>query len=178
MGYKSMVVFLEGLDDERFFAGIIKPILDKKYDHVKSFQYANEKPEEVRKYLKSIKATAGADYLFWCDINSDPCVTAKKQNSRAKYGKILDSDKIIVVIKEIESWYLAGLNDTSCKALEIKLCDSTNGITKELFEKFSLRKYKIRGSFLTEILYRFSISSAKRRNKSFSYFMSKIQQVS
>jgi hypothetical protein len=178
MSYKSMVVFLEGLDDDRFFGGIIKPILDDKYDHVKSVQYANKKPEELRKYLRSIKATVGADYLFWGDINSSPCITAKKQDLRAKFGKVLDHDKILIVIKEIESWYLAGLNDTGCKMLGIKVCSSTNDITKERFKDLTPKKFNFRVDFMREILSRFSVGTARRKNKSFCYFMSKVQKLS
>lgn len=174
-----MVVFLEGLDDDRFFNGIIKPILDDKYDHVKFVQYANKKPEEIRKYLMSIKSTVGADYLFWGDINSSPCITAKKQDLRAKFGKVLDHDKILIVIKEIESWYLAGLSEANCKLLGIKLYNFTNDITKERFEELTPKRFKgFRTDFMREILGRFSVNTAKRKNKSFGYFMSKVQDLS
>lgn len=55
-----------------------------------------------------------ADYFYIVDINKLPCVIAKKQNIKNSLTNI-DQGRIIVVIKEIESWYLAGLDERECK---------------------------------------------------------------
>lgn len=59
-------------------------------------------------------------------------MTAKKQKMQNKLRNI-DTDKIIVVIKEIESWYLAGLDKKSGKSLGIKnkIPDTTDTIIKK-----------------------------------------------
>ena len=56
----------------------------------------------------------------------------KKKKTQEKHPNI-DKDKIIVVIKEIESWYLAGLDNKACKQLKIKNFANTDNITKEKF---------------------------------------------
>jgi len=104
--YKRLYIFVEGNDDERFFNKVLVPKFKEKYDYVKLIKYARWKKESVNNYIKSIKAM-GADYIFVADINNSPCITAKKERIQSIYKKI-DNDKIIVVIKEIESWYLAG----------------------------------------------------------------------
>jgi len=173
MAYKRLWVLLEGNDDERFFARVIKPIFEEKYDFVRPWQYAQKKPTKVEGFLQSIKSM-GSDYFFWCDINSLPCVTAKKKGVMDSYGRMLDANNIIVVIREIESWYLAGLNDKNCKQLGLRAFRNTDDITKEKLEELMPRKFDSRIDFMVEILKKFSAETAKRKNKSFNYFMTKI----
>ena len=85
----------------------------------------------------------------------------------------------MIVKKEIESWYIAGLSDTNLKKLKIKLTakgkkgDITGNMTKEKFNKLMPKRFDSRIDFMLEILNQFSLNTAKKRNKSFSYFISK-----
>jgi hypothetical protein len=170
MGCKRLFFLVEGNDDERFIQNIIKPIFEKKFD-IKIWKYAQQEKEKVDKFLKNIKEI-GAEYIFIVDINSTPCVTRKKQEIQNKF-KNIDIDRIIVVIKEIEGWYLAGLDAKSCKKLKIPRYETTDDISKEQFNNLIPKKFDSRIDFMTEILKQYSIETAKRKNKSFKYFIEK-----
>lgn len=171
MDYRRLYIWVEGEDDERFFKKIMEPKLQKKYDFVKTICYAAMKKEKIDNFLKSIKAM-GADYIYVTDINNSPCVTAKKQETKNKLRNI-DEGKIIVVIKEIESWYLAGLNDTVSEKFKICIYSTTDTITKEQFNSLIPKKFDSRIDFMLEILKFFSIEKAKQKNRSFRYCFEK-----
>ena len=126
------------------------------------------KKEKVDNFLKSIKSMkASYDYIFTTDINNTPCITAKKQEIQDKLSNI-DISRIIVVIKEIESWYLAGSGEKYSKNIS-----NTDSISKEQFNNFIPKKFDSRIDFMLEILKYFRIEMAKHKNKSFRYFVDK-----
>ena len=168
--YKLLFVWVEGDDDERFFNKILSSKFQKKYSAVKIVKYATMKKEKVDGFIKSIKSM-GADYIYLRDINNSPCVTAKKEEIRNKY-KNIDKDRVVIVVKEIESWYLAGLNNEVCKQLKIKNFANTDNVSKEKFNALIPKKFS-RIDFMSEILKNFSIEIAKQKNKSFRYFVEK-----
>ena len=171
MGYRRLFIWVEGADDERFFEKIIVPKLCKKYDFILTRPYATLKKEKRDNFLKSIKAM-GADYIYVIDINNSPCVTTKKQEIQNKLRNI-DEERIIVVIKEIESWYLAGLGNTEAEKFKIRTFSETDTITKEQFNGLIPRIFDSRIDFLLEILKIFSIEIAKQKNRSFRYCIEK-----
>lgn len=166
MGYKKLFIWVEGEDDKRFFNFIINLIFGEKYDWIKIIQYAKKKPKWRIDFLKTIIAMK-ADYIYVADINNAPCVTAKKYKTRN-----IDKDKIIVVIKEIEGWYLAGLDDINSKRLKISTVTTTDTITKEQFNRL-IPKNESRIDFMSEILKCFSLGIAIQKNTSFNYFVEK-----
>ena len=170
--YKRLFIWVEGDDDERFFNRILlSPKFQKKYGNVKIIKYATMKKEKVDNFIRSIKAM-GADYIYLTDINDSPCVTAKKREIQSEY-KNINNDKVIVVIKEIESWYLAGLDNKVCKQLKINNFANTEYVTKEKFNALIPKKFTSRIDFMSEILKNFSIEIAKQKNNSFQYFVEK-----
>ena len=173
MGYKTLYIFVEGNDDEKFFQKILLPKLREKSDDIKVIKYARKpkKFEYIVKFVKSIQSM-GADYIYVTDINNSPCVTAKKKETQNNLRNI-DGDKTIVVIKEIESWYLAGLSDTECERFQMHTVSVTDTITKEQFNSLIPKKFNSRIDFMSEILKKFSIEIAKHKNKSFGYFIEK-----
>jgi len=171
MGYRRLFIWVEGDDDERFFEKIIEPKLRKKYNFVETRRYAVMKKEKIDNFLKSIKAM-GADYIYVADINNSPCVTAQKQETQNKLRNI-DEERIIVVIKEIESWYLAGLGNTEAEKFKIRTFGVTDTITKEQFNSLIPKTFDSRIDFLLEILKFFSIEIAKQKNRSFRYCIEK-----
>lgn len=176
MPYKRLYIWIEGDDDERFFDGIIKPKLQSKYDYVGFWQYAQVKEEKNNNFLNSIKAM-GADYIFVADINSAQCVTVKKQKVDIKN---IDRDRIIILIKEIESWYLAGLDSKNAKKFRIAphRIRTTDNVIKEQFDNLIPEKFDdSRIDFMSEILKHFCIETAKVKNKSFNYFVRKYLQL-
>lgn len=172
MPYRQLRILVEGNDDERFFERI-KPVLEKKYDFVQTWQYQQEANKQVKNFLQSIR-DMNSSYFLVRDINRAPCVTAKKNSIKRKYGAIIDVNNVIIVAKEVEGWYLAGLDDKSCKELGLRSFKNTDDVTKEHFDNLIPNKFDSRIDFMVEILKRFSLETAKQKNKSFGYFMSKI----
>jgi hypothetical protein len=173
MAYKLAYVLIEGPDDERFLDRVINPILRTEYDFVKPYMYAGKPKRTIKNFLKSIKAMNAA-YFFLADINRSPCVTAKKEDITRRYKKTIDSDNIMIVVKEIEGWYLAGLGDGSCQEVGLEPFTNTDEITKEKFNQLIPNKFGSRIDFMLEVLDRFDVETGKRKNKSFNYFMTKI----
>ncbi|MEQ8224438.1 MAG: hypothetical protein ABRQ37_19120, partial [Candidatus Eremiobacterota bacterium] len=165
MKYRMLFVFIEGDDDERFFHLILKPEFEKKYNTVKLWKYAQEEPDKTRKFLKSIEEMnkdMHVDYIYVSDIDLSPCISGKKEKIQDKI-KNIDRDNIIVVIKEIESWYLAGLSNEDLKKLTRITMEHTDDITKEQFDRLMSKKFTSRIDFMMELLKYFSIDTAKQK---------------
>lgn len=163
-----LFVFVEGNDDERFFNSIIRPILQRKYSQIRFWKYAKKKFEKRKRFIKSIQSMK-ADYMYVTDINEAPCITVKKEDIMQKIG--IGKDKIVVVVREIEGWYLAGLHAEDSKRLGIEEINDTNDITKEDFNKLIPKKIKSRLVFMKKILRIYDTKIAKEKNKSFKYFL-------
>ena len=171
MRYKRLYIWVEGDDDIRFFERIAKPLLREKYDCVEIRPYAKMTVKSRNNYLKGIKGM-GADYIYVADVGSAPCVRAKKGEIRSILREI-DENRVLVVIKVIESWYLAGLSSRDVKKLRIPPFKNTNDITKRQFNDIVPNKFDSRIDFMVEILKRFSVEIAKQKNLSFRYFIGK-----
>jgi len=165
---KRLFILVEGEDDVRFFGRIIKPLLIIRYDTVEIIPYASIKRTKVDNFLKSIRLMNN-DYIFVADIDAEPSVRGKKQVLHSHFSHI-DGGSIIVVIKEIESWYYAGLSPESAQNLDVPDLPITDNLTKEDFNSLIPGKYDSRIDFMFEILKYFSIDSAGRKNHSFRYF--------
>jgi hypothetical protein len=172
MGSK-LFIFIEGDDDERFFNRIIIPMCESKYE-VKLWKYAQKKNEKISNFLRSINAMK-ADYIFVADNNGSPCITDRKQRTETDF-KNIDKNKILVVVKEIESWYLAGIDDVSSKKFGIKSFPNTEHLNKSAFDDLKPKKFSSRIDFMSEILKLFCIDTAKMKNSSFSYFIEKLER--
>ena len=175
MASKRLWILIEGNDEKRFFERI-KRFFEEKYDFVQTWKYAQEPTKRVENFLNSIERMS-SDYFFLKDINDSPCVTDIKEKIGKKYRRRIKPERIIIVIKEIESWYLAGLDKKSLKEIGTKTLNNTDEMTKEQFNSLMPKKYDYRIDFMAEVLKRFSIETAKRKNKSFDYFIKKIQAV-
>lgn len=148
---KPLFILLEGDDDHRFFSKIIKPLLQKHYTDVRLWKYAQKKKEKINSIIRSVKSM-GADYIFTSDIDEfpDPEMKTEKINERMPF---LDKPCISVIIKEIESWYLAGVSDETFRKLRLskKIPVSTETISKEMFDNMLHEKFT-RTEALIEIL--------------------------
>jgi len=170
--YKRLWILVEGNDDERLVEKI-KYVFENKYEFVQIWKYAQQPHKKTQGFLKSINSMR-SDYFFLRDINQSLCITARKEKVANTYGELIDLNKIIVVIKEVESWYLAGLDNNNCKELGLEAFDRTDETTKEQFNSLIPNRFDSRIDFMQEILKRFCIKTAKEKNASFDYFMSKI----
>lgn len=164
---------LEGDDDERYVNYIIKPLLKEKNIYVKKpLKYSNIAKENCKKFLKTIKKMKNSTYICLGDINNKPCITYKKNEIIKKFGKGIDKTKIFIIVKKIEGWYLAGIKDEDLIKLGIKNPTHTNNINKEQF--YSFKPYdKSEIQYKTEMLERYDMNIAKKKNLSLKYFLEK-----
>ena len=176
MSYKLLYIIVEGKYDKTFFKQIFNMIFKNKYNSYKLISYAQKDYAYRKKLIKSIDAIDCADYIYIADINSTPCITAKKQAIKEAVNNI-DETKILVVIREIESWYLAGLSNENNLKLNIPgnvTFNNTENLQKDYFlHLFKKTRYTSELDFRKEILKLFDVEVAKEKNKSFKYFIEK-----
>lgn len=170
MQFRQLYIFVEGSYDKRFFEKIIAPLFEKHFDYIKVVEYAQHK-KETKKYLGTID-TMQANYLYVTDNDLTPCITERKRKEKRKIAT-LEEDKILVVVEEIESWYIAGIDKKSAEKMKVSLPDSTEKITKEKFRALKPKRFQTQLDFMLYLLNNYSIESAKKRNKSFKYFFEK-----
>ena len=166
---KRLFIMVEGEDDIRFFGRIVKPLFSGRYDSVEIIPYASIKREKVSRFLKSL-IQMDCDYIFFADIDTEKNVRDKKQILYYRFSGI-DGNRIVIVIQEIESWYLAGLSRSAAGALGIQSPDDTDRVTKEDFNRLIPRRYDSRIDFMFEILKYFSVDTAATKNRSFRFFV-------
>ena len=170
MKYKELYIFVEGNDDERFFRIILVPMLEKYYNIIRLWKYTGKPYKKVNDLLRSLKKMS-CDYIMLADINHEPCISLKKQKILKKYNKI-EENKVIVVTKEVESWYLAGLSDTKLQEWRISPFQTTDNINKEKFKGLIPKKYS-KIDFMVELLKHYCPKTAIKKNRSFKYFIEK-----
>lgn len=171
MSMKKLYIFVEGNDDQMFFSSVFAPQFRKIYDDVEIIQYAQLKKSKVDLFLLSIK-TLKFDYMMIADIDAAETIGTKKRFIRHKF-EMVDLENIVVVITEIESWFLAGITEEFSNKFELDSIEKTDEITKEDFNQYYIRTYKSRIDFMQEVLKHYSIEAACRKNKSFNFFFQK-----
>lgn len=132
------------------------------------------KRDKFSAILEAIKAM-GADYLVIADYDCSPCVTFKKEWLH-QHIKGLEPQRTRIVIEEIESWYAAGLDEQGLAKFGMPVLATlaaTDRLTKEQFNEMVPMKYDSRIDFMMEILKIFSVETARRKNRSFEYFLRK-----
>ena len=170
---KRLYILVEGEDDVRFFGRVIKPLFVPRYDSVEIFPYASIKRQKVNNFLKSV-AQMKNDYIFVADIDTERSVRDKKQLLYYWFSSI-NGGNIVIVIREIESWYYAGLPDTTLQKFGIPPLVSTDELTKEGFNALIPPSFDSRIDFMFEILKSFSLDTAARHNRSFKFFTERYQ---
>ena len=168
MKERRLFILVEGNDDERFFSRIVKPLFAPLYTSVEIVMYACMKNEKVNSFIRSI-GEMGHAFIMCADIDQEPNVLAKYRMMTVRYD-LFANDHFVIIIREIESWYLAGLDERAQHRLGIRQYGSTNHITKEIFNTMVPRHYKSRIAFMSDIVTLFSPPEARERNRSFSYF--------
>ena len=163
-----LVVWVEGDRDRRFVEAMIKPRLGPAYALVIVREYRQQKTALVNRLLRAM-SHQGFGRLFIADINSAPCVTVRKEKVKERYPELKDQE-IVVVSKEIESWYLAGLTADGAAALKVTPPTSTDRLTKEDLDRLRPSEFDSELDFLLELLKYFDGTTACKRNQSFAYF--------
>lgn len=172
MSYRRLWILVEGDDDERLIEHI-KPELESQYDYVGVWQYAQKPKKKRGEFLRVMNSTPSFDCIYLTDINNSPCITAKREDVKNKYGNRIEIERIVIAVQEIESWYLAGLDEQNNKELGIKPSNRTYDITKEKFNDMMPARFDSRIDYMREILKWFSVETGVAKNASFGYFMRK-----
>lgn len=168
--YRRLWLWVEGPDDERFARYVLEPLLKQRYDQIDIVQYAERSKKYVDSLMKSIEAM-GADYLLLGDKDKSPCITGAKERICKQYRSV-SWERIVVVLPEIEGWYVAGLDDASWQALGLGPRVHSDSVNKERFDDIVGGK-KEHISAMVEILKSYNSVTAKRHNLSFAYFHGK-----
>ncbi len=175
MAYRRLYIWVEGIADRQFFFEIIKPFFEPAYDEIQFVLYAGQSKVNMKSYFDSINSL-GADYIFVADLDENPCITQKLEKVRQTYP-YFKQERVQIVVKEIEGWYIAGLSNENSKQLKIKPVRNTSSLTKEQFNRMVPVKHlktKIsRLNFRDELLRLFSMETAVSKNTSFRYFVEK-----
>jgi hypothetical protein len=170
MPQKKLYIFVEGIDDFLFINDVFKSIALKKYDDIEIIQYAQMKRVKVNKYIETIKKM-GFDYFVLADIDQEASIKNKRIIIKNRFSEV-DYLNIIVVIAEIESWYLAGISKEQSIKWGIHNFERTDIIVKEEFNKVYWCKFHNRIDFMQEIRNHYDISVGVTKNESLKYFYS------
>ncbi len=166
----SVVVFLEGRDDEKFFDSVMRGELAKRYN-VETRLYASKDKETLVQFVETLHKIK-RDYIVFADFDQSTCYIQRKETLRkipnARHGNIA------VVKTEIESWCLAGMGTDECARLQIPYHTNTESVSKENFERMLERGgWPSRKDFMAKTLEMFDVEKAKKQNASFRYVWDK-----
>ena len=168
--YRMLWLLVEGADDRRFCRDILIPVFQTTFDHVQAWEYSQRRPVERARILRSI-GSMNADYILFGDIDERPCVTVTKETITNQFAG-LTWDRIVVVRREIEAWYLAGLDEAACGDLGLGQVSDIDSITKEQFDQLVGGRVNHTNT-MVEILERYDVEVARQRSPSFGYFWQK-----
>ena len=170
---KKIALWVEGASDRRFFDAIIKPKLERHFDVVKIVEYS-VRFSQVNKLLQSM-SHQGFEYLFVADQDETPCISARREKLQKRFPA-LEPTRIVVVGREIEAWYVAGLGKDAALGLRMKSL-SQDCETKEQFLKLIAEPFTSSVDLMVEILQVFDYQLACEKNRSFAYFDSKLKWI-
>ena len=172
---KLLFIFVEGPDDRRFFDDIVVARLAKTFQDVRVIEYAGMTKEKLRRLIQASRSN-WCDYIFVRDKDRLPCITETKKQITSKYPE-LDENKILVVERAIEAWYLAGISEDVRRRFLVHSYGTTESIGKYEFNALLVKKSGRRGSVqvsrievMKAILEAYSLEQARRLNRSFQYF--------
>ncbi|HVP94653.1 MAG TPA: hypothetical protein VMS89_05700 [Methanoregulaceae archaeon] len=169
MDKKRLYIFLEGTDDVRFFEHVVRPRFLHAYESVDLITYACTKSVKVDRFIRGINGMQH-DYIIVADIDQESGVAAKKEIILSRFTEA-EYNRIMIIIMEIESWYLAGLDKTAAATIGLRNHETTDFVTKEIFNRWIPKKYPSRIAFMVEVLKYFSLTVAQEKNRSFRFFL-------
>lgn len=165
-----MWLLVEGADDSRFCTEVLTPIFRSHYDHVEIWEYSQQTSAKFSGLLRTINSM-NDDYLLIRDMDDRPCVTATKEEIASRISGI-SWDRVVVVPKEIEAWYLAGLNEVARSELGIGRVSEVDVVTKEQFDRLVGGRRQHQPA-MDQILRHYDVEVARQRSRSFRYFWQK-----
>jgi hypothetical protein len=172
--YPELYVLVEGPDDQRFFqSDAIDEVIKTRYRKSHVITWSNEAREDLVSLLNGIIANEG-HYIFLLDKNSlFQCLEEVRQYAARRCPSV-ERDRILVVIREIESWYIAGIDDPFANRYKLAIPGRTETLARPKFKQISKElKFASDVDFMVEILKTFSVERAAERNTSFRRLLEK-----
>lgn len=127
-----ITLFVEGDDDKLFAERIIVPTLRARWSIVQIYPYAEETKEKVAAFIKTLDQIPGASYVFFTDLDEQPCATSRKA-AVVERRPYVDPSRVVVVKRCIESWYLAGVTEKGAKRLRLRRLADVEVVRKAEF---------------------------------------------
>lgn len=174
MNSSDFFFYLEGDEDIRFMENIIKNFIKKKRLLLRPRKYRNLKDSTVEELITDHNEK-DEKYLFFADNDSIQNVENKKDELIDQHYPSLKRENIIIIVKEIESWYLAGISTQMANELgidEVSYSRKDPNISgKKGFEELKPGNMTLI-EFYLEVTKKFDVEIGKKRNYSFEYFFS------
>jgi len=169
MSSRQLYVFVEGDDDKRLFDQVVRKKLELAFRPIHIVKYAEMANRKVNGFLETAYESQSR-VIFAADIDKSDNSEACSSRCRSSYSELHRED-VVCVIREIEGWYLAGLDGQLLRICAPRVPASTDTVGKGQFESLVPKRYG--GSVLAfkeAILECFSIRAARQRNSSFRAF--------
>lgn len=168
-----LVMLVEGADDRRFVEQIVFPRLHSWSQRIVK-EYAQLSRPELEAIIR-VYNISGWNYFILGDKDASPCISQRKSSLSERFGGV-PQDKIIVVERTIEAWYLAGLSPDNHLRIEVpRDIDSCN---KQKFEQVAQPIRKKSGDTILQIknrlLEEYDWQLALNRSRSLRYFATKL----
>ena len=179
--FKLFYIFVEGSDDKRFFENLIVPKLYEKYGNkckILVIPYQQRKNADIKNNIVRYAKSNNMNYVFLADLDSVNYSSFKEKIKHCQdIYPDLDYEKIFIVVEEIESWYLSGIDDAKDIYSEFEIPDCTDDISKEDFEEMIRKstKFNSKLEFMEQICRDFDFDKAVERNTSLKYFLKELK---
>jgi hypothetical protein len=164
--------FVEGDDDQRFLERIISPLLADKYPIIKYFRYAPCVPKEVCNLVRSIETSW--DYFFLADLDQNECLIRKRE-AVCERMRAVNLRQVVIVEREIESWYASGVDANTAKKIGFKLPRDSGSFSKEHLLRCVGKKFSTATDIRLALLDSYSLQRARLRSTSLSYLCERLQ---
>lgn len=151
---------------------IIIPKINSEWLHVSIYEYAQKPTGRVNGHINVLNARTDIfDYVFFADCDQHP-TTAACIAKLVQHFPGVKLDRLYIVCREIESWYLAGLTVARLNQLKIRFTGySTDDVFKPEFDAMLPKVAGIpRIVHMISILAHYSVTEARARNTSFKCF--------
>lgn len=170
-----LFILVEGTDDERFFQNILEPRIDTDSVSLVLYRYSCKTQREVNGLLQTIYQM-GAKCIFVSDKDGSPCFSQKKNRLINRFNR-LDQSQIVIADREIESWYISGLDKTELRRLGLKQKLAPEEFSKERLAQLAAGKFPTNVSLLLHILSRFNLEVGISRCASLRYLVEKLDAL-
>lgn len=171
---KNLFVFVEGKEDLIFVKNILSNIFLKNSILLIPIPYQKTRNHEIIKHIKTAKSK-NQNYVLLSDLDSHtyPCITSRKKSRMDELDGEIAGDEIVIIVEELESWCLAGIDTDIDEYYEFEIPETTDNITKEDFNEIISKTSFNKNKLLNYLSRNFDVNLAVKRNKSFKYFLEK-----